>query len=118
MRVRLAVLVFISAGCLFLSLQSLAQTQSLTTLTTNNTAACSAPNYGLLPPIAYCADAFPASNWPFTANGLTGWGDGLNGVLTPVYDPSVAATGIGNSQWNISKPTARTVSNEVPATSG
>lgn len=80
------------------------QTFTFDQLTQNNTAACSAPNYGLLG-VAYCADAFPGSYYPFSA----GWADdqyvynsnnqpvGPAPIVTVQHDPSPAGT------WNISK---------------
>jgi len=90
-------------------------------ITSNNTAACSAPNYGLQLSTnnapAYCADVFPCSvsltcyggppPWqPFPG----GWKDdqlltGSNFILTPYHDPSPAGDATENppGNWNISK---------------
>lgn len=66
--------------------------QTLSEEKNNNTAACSAANYGLLGS-SYCADSFPGSQWPYP-----GWEDRASSlVLTQPHDPVVTG------DWNISK---------------
>lgn len=74
-------------------------------ITSNNTAACSADNYGLqlggnAPP--YCYHAFPDDNWPATG----GWADTSNStIITYYHDPTPAGDSGNNGSglWNIAK---------------
>jgi len=104
-----------------------AQSYTLDQLTQNNTAACSAPNYGLVPGHPYCEETFPGNAWAFN-----GWDDNewclsnfcaqqyAAPIITAIQDPSPAgtynsATNSWSLVWNVSKGRYTSDCCDVPA---
>ena len=98
--------------CLLIAVTS-AFTQDYTQsqIFSNNTAACSADNYGLALSStnapAYCYHSFPDDSWTYTG----GWrDDSTTAIITYYHDPTPAGDSgsNGSGNWNISKGRSRT----------